>query len=47
LSVALPAAHREAAWKSTLALVVAGFGAACMAAACMALAVWPFFRPMG
>jgi hypothetical protein len=47
LSVALPAAHREAAWKSTLALVVAGFGAACVAAACMALAVWPFFRPMG
>jgi hypothetical protein len=47
LSVALPAAHREPAWKSTLALVVAGCGAACLAAACMALAVRPFFRPMG
>jgi len=47
LSGALPAAHREPVWKSMLALVVAGFGAACAAAAFMALAVWPFFRPMG
>ncbi len=47
LSVALPAAYREPAWKSTLALVVAGFAAACGAAAFMALAIWPFFRPLG
>ncbi len=47
LSVALPAAHRESAWKSILALAVAGFGAGCVALAFMALAVWPFFRPMG
>lgn len=47
LSVALPAAHRESAWKSVLALAVAGFGAGCVAVAFMALAVWPFFRPMG
>lgn len=47
LAAALPAAHREPVWKSMLALVVAGFGAACAAAAFMALAVWPFFRPMG
>ena len=47
LSVALPAAHRESAWKSVLALAVAGFVAACVAVAFMALAVWPFFRPMG
>jgi hypothetical protein len=47
LSASLRAAHRDAAWKSTLALVVAGFGAACVAAAFMALATWPFFRPMG
>jgi hypothetical protein len=47
LSVALPAAHRESTWKSILALAVAGFCAACVATAFMALAVWPFFRPMG
>jgi hypothetical protein len=47
LSVALPAAHRESAWRPILALVVAGFGAGCVAVAFMALAVWPFFRPMG
>jgi len=47
LSLALPTAHREAAWMSVLALAVAGFGAGCVAVAFMALAVWPFFRPMG
>ena len=47
LSVALRAAHRDAAWKPLVALAVAGFCAACAAAAFMALAVWPFFRPMG
>ena len=47
LSVSLREAHRDAAWKPLLALAVAGFCAACVAAAFMALAVWPFFRPMG
>ncbi len=47
LSVALPAAHRESAWRPILALAVAAFGAACVAVVFMALAVWPFFRPMG
>jgi hypothetical protein len=47
LSVSLRAAHRDAAWKPLLALAVAGFCSACVAAAFMALAVWPFFRPMG
>lgn len=47
LSVSLRQAHRDAAWKPLLALAVAGFCAACVAAAFMALAVWPFFRPMG
>jgi hypothetical protein len=47
LSVALPTAHRDAAWRPWVALAVAGFGAGCVAAAFMALAVWPFFRPMG
>jgi hypothetical protein len=47
LSVTLREAHRDAAWKPLLALAVAGFGAGCVAAAFMALAVWPFFRPMG
>jgi hypothetical protein len=47
LSVALPTAHRESAWRPILALAVAGFGAGCVAVAFMALAVWPFFRPMG
>ena len=47
LSAALRAAHRDAAWKAWLALAVAGFGAGCVAAAFMALAVWPYFRPMG
>jgi len=47
LSVSLRAAHRDGAWKPLLALAVAGFCAACVAAAFMALAVWPFFRPMG
>ena len=47
LSVALRAAHRDAAWKPLLALAVAGFCAGCVAAAFMALAIWPFFRPMG
>ncbi len=47
LSAALPAAHNECAWKSILALAMAGFGAGCVAVAFMALAVWPFFRPMG
>lgn len=47
LSVSLREAHRDAAWKPLLALAVAGFCAACVATAFMALAVWPFFRPMG
>jgi len=47
LSAALRAAHRDAAWKPWLALAVAGFCSACVAAAFMALAVWPFFRPLG
>jgi hypothetical protein len=47
LSVALPTAHRESAWRPILALAVAAFGAGCVATAFMALAVWPFFRPMG
>jgi hypothetical protein len=47
LSVSLREAHRDAAWKPLLALAVAGFCATCVAAAFMALAVWPFFRPMG
>ena len=47
LSVALPTAHRESAWRSFLALAVAGFGAGCVAVAFMGLAIWPFFRPMG
>jgi hypothetical protein len=47
LSVSLREAHRDAAWKPLLALAVAGFGAGCVATAFMALAVWPFFRPMG
>jgi hypothetical protein len=47
LSVALPTAHRESAWRPILALAVAGFGAGCVAVAFMGLAIWPFFRPMG
>jgi hypothetical protein len=47
LSVALREAHRDDAWKPLAALAVAGFCAACVAAAFMALAVWPFIRPMG
>lgn len=47
LSVSLREAHRDAAWKPLLALAVAGFCAGCVAAGFMALAVWPFFRPMG
>jgi hypothetical protein len=47
LSVSLREAHRDAAWKPLFALAVAGFCAGCVAAAFMALAVWPFFRPMG
>jgi hypothetical protein len=47
LSVSLREAHRDAAWKPLLALAVAGFCAGCVAAAFMALAIWPFFRPMG
>jgi len=47
LSVALPTAHRESAWRSFLALAVAAFGAGCVAVAFMGLAIWPFFRPMG
>ena len=47
LSVSLREAHRDAAWKPLLALAVAGCCAACVATAFMALAVWPFFRPMG
>ena len=47
LSVSLREAHRDAAWRPWVALAVAGFGAGCVAAAFMALAVWPFFRPMG
>jgi hypothetical protein len=47
LWVALRTAHQDAAWKPLFALTVAGFGAGCVAAAFMALAVWPFFRPMG
>jgi hypothetical protein len=47
LSVSLREAHRDTAWKPLLALAVAGFGAGCVALAFMALAVWPFFRPMG
>ena len=47
LSVTMRAAHRDAAWKPLLALAVAGFCAACTLVAFMAMAVWPFFRPMG
>ncbi len=47
LSVALPTAHRESAWRPILALAVAGFGAGCVAVAFMGLAISPFFRPMG
>jgi hypothetical protein len=47
LSVSLREAQRDAAWKPLLALALAGFGAGCVALAFMALAVWPFFRPMG
>lgn len=47
LSASLRAAHRDAAWKPLLALAVAGFCSVCVAVAFMALAVWPFFRPMG
>jgi hypothetical protein len=47
LSVALPTAHRESAWRSFLALAVTAFGAGCVAVAFMGLAIWPFFRPMG
>jgi hypothetical protein len=47
LSVSLREAHRDAAWKPLLALAVGGCCAACVATAFMALAVWPFFRPMG
>ena len=47
LAMALPSAHRESAWKSVLALAVAGFGAGCVAVAFMGLAISPFFRPMG
>ncbi|MBM3868420.1 MAG: DUF4339 domain-containing protein [Verrucomicrobia bacterium] len=47
LAVALREAHRDAAWKPWAALAVAGFCSACLAVAFMALAVWPFFRPMG
>lgn len=47
LSAALPEAHREPAWRSLLALAVAGFFAGCAAVGFMTLAVWPFFRPMG
>ncbi len=47
LSVALPTAHRESAWRPILALAVAGFGAGCVAVAFMGLAISPYFRPMG
>jgi hypothetical protein len=47
LSVTLREAHRDDAWKPLAALAVAGFCAACVSVALMALAVWPFFRPMG
>jgi hypothetical protein len=47
LSVAMREAHRDPAWKPLLALAVAGFCAACAVLAFLAMAVWPFFRPMG
>ncbi|MFM8549688.1 MAG: hypothetical protein ACKOBS_03300 [Verrucomicrobiota bacterium] len=47
LSVSLREAHRDAAWKPLLALAAAGFCSVCVATAFMALAVRPFFRPMG
>lgn len=47
LSVALPSAHRESAWRPVLALAVAAFAAGCVAVAFMGLAMSPFFRPMG
>jgi hypothetical protein len=47
LSVSLREVHRDAAWKPWAALAVAGFCSVCAATAFMALAVWPFFRPMG
>jgi hypothetical protein len=47
LSVSLREAHRDAAWKPLFALTIAGFCSVCVALAFMALAVWPFFRPMG
>ena len=47
LSVSLREGHRDAAWKPLLALALAGFCSVCVATAFMALAVWPFFRPMG
>ncbi|MEY5005425.1 MAG: domain 2 [Verrucomicrobiota bacterium] len=47
LSVTLREAHRDAAWKPLAAMAGAGFCAACVGAAFMALAVRPFFRPIG
>jgi hypothetical protein len=47
LSVSLREAHRDAAWRPLFALTIAGFCSVCVALAFMALAVWPFFRPMG
>jgi hypothetical protein len=47
LSASLRTAHQDVAWKASLALAVAGFGAACVAAVFMALAVRPFFLPFG
>jgi hypothetical protein len=47
LSVSLREAHREAPWRPWVALAVAAFCTACVATAFMALAVRPFFRPMG
>lgn len=47
LWVALRTAHRDAAWKPLFALSVAAFCSACAATIFIALAVWPFFRPMG
>jgi hypothetical protein len=47
LSVSLREAHRDAAWRPLFALTIAGFCSVCVALAFMALAIWPFFRPMG
>lgn len=43
----LRSAHADPAWKTSFALAAAACAAGCAAVVLMALAVWPFFRPMG